>query len=278
MYEKLAVGALFLLMVASCPLTDGGGNLGNLSNKSLNLSDNSGGDGGLNLDIGSGTTAESMLKLCPQVKTKRWNDFCNAVFSKDPSKCLSQRQYGTKEACEIMIVAVKKNPSLCESVNKYVTGVDSSGKVVNTTFATDCYGHYAVARLDKSYCSKAGSKAWCELYVDIDKNEVPLERCGDHYKCVMSYAWNNNDKKACEKLKRGYGEEAEMLECLALVTGDEKHCNGISDIDYKYLCIGYSKLRKAIPSEGVFIPEKCDKNMDCEREVIERMEKWVARH
>lgn len=279
MYDKLAAGGLILLIMVSCPFTAGNGQ------GAENDSGNPGGGAGLGIQSLNGSslgstaiTAQSMLSLCSGIKTKRWNQLCNAVFSMDSSKCVLQREYGLKEGCEIMIVAVKKQPSLCSSINKYITGIDSKGNVVNTTFGTDCYEHYAVATLDKSYCARADSKVWCEFYVDIEKNEIPLERCGDHYKCVLAYAWNNNDTAACDRLDKGYGGKESKAECLALVTGDSKYCQNISDVDYKYLCIGYSKLRKAVPREGVFMPEKCDKNSDCEREVIERMEKWVVRH
>ncbi|MEM2948404.1 MAG: hypothetical protein QXD51_04260 [Candidatus Anstonellales archaeon] len=281
LYEKLFLSGMVLLVLLSCPITEKLG--GNGGGKGTDFFGNGGLENGLNEELGTGggslvNPAAYMLSLCPEIKTTRWRQMCEAVFSMDARKCETQRQYAMKEGCESAIAAVKKDPSLCESINPYITGIDHNGNIVDTTFKTDCYGQYAVATLDESYCGKAVSKTDCEYLIKFEKKEISLEQCKGDSVCLWRYAKYTKDKRACEQLKPGFAGADPKAECMAMITGDERYCDNIESIDSKYHCIGMARATKALESEGVFLIKECKGNSDCEMEVFDQMVKWAARN
>ncbi|MEM3364759.1 MAG: hypothetical protein QXS93_04615 [Candidatus Micrarchaeia archaeon] len=278
MIDKLVCCGILLVILFSCPITQPGTD--EKQSDGMSVKQDSGSVDDKSSLTGSLVNApQYMLSLCPNIKTTRWRQMCEAVFGMDMKKCELQRQHGEKEVCESMIAAVKKQPSLCDSVNPYVTGV-KDGKVVNLTISTDCYKHYAVATLDSKYCEKSKSPANCEADIKMEKGQITLEQCKDGYTCLMDYAKIKRDKRACDQFKpaSGGGEADSKATCLAMVTGDESYCDSISSIDWKYRCIGWARWNKAMESDGVFLLKECKGNSDCEMLVLYDMEKWAARN
>ncbi|MEM0438183.1 MAG: hypothetical protein QXU54_02685 [Candidatus Micrarchaeia archaeon] len=288
MYEKLLLGGI-LLVLLSCPLVETGKDLTEKNQSTLfGYGDDTTGAGTVTGEGNSGGATGSsavdyskyMLPICNTMKSTRWRQMCEAVFSGNVDKCELQREYAEKEACESMIAAVMKKPAMCDSVNPFVTGIDHNGKVVNLTISTDCYGHYAVATLDSSYCEKSKSPENCQANIKMEKGEITLEQCNGGYTCLMDYAEITKDKRACEQFRAasGGGDADSKAMCLAMVTGDESHCNSITSIDWKYRCIGLARWNKAMESGMMFQVSECKGNSDCEMKVLFSMEKWAARN
>ncbi|MCX8200205.1 MAG: hypothetical protein N3G76_01925 [Candidatus Micrarchaeota archaeon] len=275
MYDKIALSFILMSILLSCQFLEGQHDEGDTGAGTL-----PGTQGyGQQEEKGTGTShsSQQMLQLCTQIKTQRWKQMCNAVFSGDASKCESQRQYGLKEACESMIIAVKKQPKLCDTVNRYVTGVNSKGEVVNTTFETDCYGHYAITTLNEVFCEKSQGPSSCRAEIKYEKGEVTISQCNGDSICLVKYAKHAKDANACEQLKPGFAGADPKSECMAMITGDERYCDKITSVDSKYYCIGMARARKVL-DEGFIAISSCNGNSDCEREVLFEMEKWAARN
>lgn len=297
MYDKLLLGGI-LLVLLSCSLVETNKDIAGKNQTTLfgigdttpasatnggHIGGNEGGlEKGNNKNVGGGSSqidySEHMLSICPTIKSTRWKQMCEAVFSGNVDKCVLQRQYGEKEVCESMIAAVKKQPTMCDSVNPFITGIDHTGKVVNMTIATDCYKHYAIATLDSRYCEKSKSPVNCQADIRMEKGEITLQQCAGDSICLSKYAKITKDKAACDQMKGGFAGADNKAECLAMITGDESYCESVTSVDWKYRCIGLARWRNAMESGMMFQISECKGNSDCEREVLFSMEKWAARN
>jgi len=225
--------------------------------------------------------ASQMLPLCLGFTEEKYMKMCGAVFNKDISACEPLASEGLAERCGAYVASVSKDPSICEQVDPYVRGADYEGNIVQTTSPSDCYDYVASFMADKSLCVKAGSPSGCVYRAKIWSDGWSLEECAES-ECLFAYAWKHNSTKACEQFAKIYQSDPleSGIRCEAMVTGYLTECNalGSGDVDVIYNCHSLSYYREAMPSPGVFYPERCEGYMDCERDVLEYMVRWAATH
>jgi len=265
MENLLASGLLICLLLYSCPLSQGVMEGQSEPSEGQALSDGGGADGG---------SAADLRPLCLAFEDRRWMESCGAIFSGDMERCEDLIEHGWSERCGAYVAAIEGDPSLCSDVKGKVRGMDESGKVVEIGVSSDCYDHAAQMMGEGAVCADAGSESGCRYRVGYREGSLDPASCKDA-DCLLSLAWLGRDQGLCAQAGERYGKTYESM-CQAMLQGSEAPCKSITDMDYRYACIGRSRYLAAMPSAGVFEPDRCGSNTDCQRDVLTYMVSYAA--
>jgi hypothetical protein len=168
--------------------------------------------------------------------------------------------------CVIYAAAANKNVSACESIAAYVPD--------------DCYTTVAMASLNNPICSLASSPNGCDYMVNITRASKTFEECrrktGDYEtECIFNYAWKLNDSTICDKLTNLMGFDTS---CKAMISGNDSDCDPLKSVgvDEWYYCHIKAMYQITMPSVGVFNPDLCEDNEECQYYLLRHMINYAA--
>ena len=212
--------------------------------------------------------------VCDTPKHDGWKQICLAIVNKDIKRCdrftdpddehLVPQEM--QALCRVYVIGAMKKASLCESEDVAIPGDDKAK-------GTDmCYRDVALISRDKSLCAKTDDKTICEYDYSIGTGTIALADCKkDDTICITEYAWNHNDKTACDKLDGVF-----KVACLARLSGDAQSCRQFNDVDEWYYCDNLAHYKSLMPTPGVFDFSYCGDIHTCYKRVMPEFAAMIA--
>lgn len=209
---------------------------------------------------GSSSVKINLLSLCLAFTTNDYMNTCAAAMGGNYSLCTTQE-------CLAYAGAANKDSSVCINVTTYQPD--------------DCITTVAMASLDDSICPSASSPSGCSFEVKAAK-PLSIEDCKvrqTDYEtgCIFNYAWQNNATEACSKLTDIMGFR---ISCLAMLSGSDADCDPLRSVGVNewFYCHIKSFYLAVMPSKGIFNPDLCLGEEDCEYYVLREMINYAARN
>jgi len=221
----------------------------------------------------------NVLSGCPGASKPEYRLLCEAVGKKDLATCKAITfKDGADTAefqaqCATLVAAASKDTALCGKLHLNFEGFDN-GVFRNSTTTIDCLQAVAVSSRDKKLCEKTAAPDACAYALGVTDGTIGLDACKDA-DCIFHYAFTHNSVEACEKLTPLYGE-ASTLACKAMLSGDRKMCEPITNTSQWGLCTSKTLYGKARTVTDEFWPFACGDDRTCVMETMADMADYIA--
>ncbi len=280
LFSTLALSVMIALTLTACGAQDGSGATENIGAPDTGYEPTRDGPRAVG---GDGRAAE-LLPLCLGF-TDQWAlQTCGAALNKDEKLCdniVVQEEEGReyeqeyqRAKCRIQVAVMRGSTTLCDAPEMKIPQLGDLG----------CYEAVAIGSKQQGLCDDIRSEKGqngCNARYEAVHGDPGLDAC-PHIgsECFFRYA-REGKRDACDAYADDSSEafkETNRLACEAYVQGDASVCSPLKKVGVNewWYCQQLGLLGAANPERGVFYPEKCGKNEDCQERLVAVMVRDAA--